>query len=223
MKKGISVLVLLGIVASGAFAQAPARGLSLSAGGGRQNDLGLPLQEGAVGFNTANSGYGFFDATYVELAVAFGYGFNTDITDGNFRNRSYSDPSMALQFSLLGKYPVDLDLVTVFPMAGARFVLPVWQKEKVPGFDATDLAYMGLQAGVGMDYFFGTMSARWRQARNPLPDGSVGSAVQRNRNFFMRSEFLFNIDLKGSGDFYEDADTIQSLGPTFKFGIGYRF
>ena len=219
MKKSISVLVLLGIVATGVFAQ----NFSMSVGGGRQNDLGLPLQEGASGFNTVTGSYGFFDSTYVALGMAFGYGVNTDITDGNYRNRSYSDPSMALQFSLLGKYPVDLGLVTLFPMAGARFVLPVWQKEKIPGFDATDLAYMGLQAGVGMDYFFGTMSARWRQARNPSLEGSAENVVQRTSNFFLRSEFLFNIDLKGFGDYYENADTIQSIGPTSRISIGYRF
>ena len=211
MKKSISILVLLGILATGAFAQ----GLSLSAGGGLlQWDYGIPLSEGAEGYNRALSFYGFFDANYAEFSVAFGVGNNTEKTDVDFLN---------LQFSLLGKYPFELGSVTFFPLLGARFVLPVWQKDKNSGFNAVDLAYLGLQGGVGFDYFFGSRGSTWRRGDRSVSEADTESTAQKKSNFFLRNELLFDLDFKGFGNFYENADTIQSVGPTFKIGVGYKF
>jgi len=170
-------MVLLGIMAIGAFAQ----GFSVSAGVGLQYDLGISQVEGADGFDMMISGYGFLDITYIELSVAYGYGINTENIEAG---------SMGLQVALLGKYPVYLGVITIFPLLGARYVLP--------DFDAMELAYPGLQAGAGLDILFG-------------------------RNVFLRTEVLCDLDLKGFGDFYKDADFIQSFGPTAKIGLGYRF
>ena len=190
MKKVIAVLVLLAIAAVGAFAQE----FSMSAGGGFQSDYGVPLQKGTEGFEREISIFGFFDATYAEINAALGYGQNTEDTGSDH---------IDLQLAVLGKYPFQFGSVAFFPLLGARFVLPVWLKEDIPGFNATDLAYIGLQAGVGFDFFLTRKSF--------------------TRKLFIRTELLLNVDFKGFSRFYDGYDTIQKIGPSFKLGAGYKF
>jgi hypothetical protein len=190
MKRSISVLVFLAIVATGAFAQE----FSMSAGGGFQSDYGIPLQKGMEGYERAIGIFGFFDVTYAELSIALGYGQNTDITGSD---------NIGLQVAALGKYPFTFGSVDFFPLLGARFVLPVWVKEDIPGFNATDMAYIGVQGGAGFDFFLDRKSF--------------------TRNFFIRCELLLDLDFKGFSNFYDGADTIQRVGPTFKLGVGRKF
>jgi len=190
MKKSIAVLVFLMIVATGVFAQE----FSMSAGGGFQSDYSIPLQKGSEGFEREMGIIGFFDVTYAEFNLALGYGQNTEITDSDY---------IDLQLAILGKYPFEFRSVTFSPLLGAKFVLPVWLKEDISGFNATDLAYIGLQAGVGFDFFF------------------TGRSL--TRKFFIRTELLLNLDFKGLSDFYDGADTVQKIGPSFKLGAGYKF
>ena len=189
MKKSIAVLVFFTIVVAGAFAQK----FSMSAGGGFQSDYSIPLK-GKEGFEREMGIIGFFDVTYAEFNLALGYGQNTEITDSDY---------IDLQLAILGKYPFEFRSVTFFPLAGAKFVLPVWLKEDISGFNAADLAYIGLQAGVGFDFFFA-----WRSLA---------------RKFFIRTELLLNLDFKGFSNFYDGDDTVQKIGPSFKLGAGYKF
>jgi len=190
MKKIIAVLVLFAIAAVGTFAQE----FSMSAGGGYQSDHSLPLQKGTEGFEREISIFGFFDATYAEFNAALGYGQNREVTDSDH---------IDLQLAILGKYPFEFGSVAFSPLLGARFVLPLWLRKDISGFNAADLAYIGLQAGVGLDFF--------------------PTRKSFSRNFFIRTELLLNLDFKGFSRFYDGADTIQKIGPSFKLAAGYRF
>ena len=141
MRKSIAVMVFFMIVVTGVFAQE----FSMSAGGGFQSDYSIPLQKDREGFEREMSIIGFFDITYAEFNLALGYGQNTEIT-----NSDYID----LQLAILGKYPFEFGSVTFSPLIGAKFVLPVWLKEDISGSNATDLAYIGLQAGAGTVCFY---------------------------------------------------------------------
>ena len=200
MKKVIGVLVFLAIAAAGTFAQE----FSMSAGGGYQSDYAIPLQKGTTGFEREIGILGFFDVTYAEFNAALGYGHNTENT---------ASGHIDLQLAILGKYPFEFGSVAFFPLLGARFVLPLWLKEDISGFSAADLAYTGLQAGVGFDFFPGRKSFSRESS----------TTESSTRKFFIRTELLLDVDFKGFSDFYDGVDTIQKFGSTFKLGVGYRF
>jgi hypothetical protein len=136
MKKGISVLILAALVATGAFAQ-----IAMSAGGGGYFDFGLPLEEGADENILTFGAFGFFDATYAEVDIAFGYGIQDKLS------------LMGLEFSLLGKYPFEVGPVTVFPLLGIAY-----NRILSASFDGSsadnpgELSYLGFQFGGGVDY-----------------------------------------------------------------------
>ena len=144
MKKSISILVLLALVASGAFAQA----FSLSAGGGVQFDLGVPTSDYLDGVDMFIGGHVFFDATYAELGAGVGY----------YR---LTDPELygaALRFSLLGKYPFDLGGFSLFPLLGIRFSVPLnmsYDGNSVDEFEVGDYVRFGFQVGAGADFPLG--------------------------------------------------------------------
>ena len=143
MKKSILVLFLFSLVASGAFTQ----NIALSAGGGAQFDLGVPLLD-YDGFDVYFGGYVFFDATYVELSGGVGY---YRLTDPGLYGTS-------LRFSLLGKYNLSLWGFDLFPLLGIRFSVPLNMSldgNSVSEFMVGDNIRLGFQAGVGKDFSFG--------------------------------------------------------------------
>jgi len=186
MKKSISILVLLVLLSLGAFAQE----FSLSAGGGIQFDLGIPIQDGVDGVGYQIGGFGFFDATYGELDVAFGYYGQTE----------YELGGLNLSFSLLGKYPFYVGPVTLSPLAGARLNLPLtasYNGNKVDDFNTMDNANIDILTGVGVDTLLGS-------------------------SIYLRTQALLTFGFKQFGA-PDELDTLQSIGPTIKVGIGYKF
>jgi hypothetical protein len=110
MKKSISILALLAIIATGAFAQGFP--FPMAAGGGLLFDWsgnnGIERTNRYAGFrNLSIGGFGFFDATYAELDVSFAYGSLTGVFDAPGNNETKDIGSvLQLGFSLLGKYPI---------------------------------------------------------------------------------------------------------------------
>ena len=187
MRKSISIIVLLLIAAAGAFAQEK----SLSAGGGIYLEAGIPMWEDAGGFIAGAGTFGFFDFTYAEVNVGFGGSGNTDteIYGANFN------------FGLLLKYPFAAGRLSLFPLLGARLLIPLNQSydgEKIDGFKVKDNIRLGAQGGFGMDIPLGRSS------------------------FYLRTSLLCNVDFFAPGKDPGD-DTVYSVGPMIKIGAGYKF
>jgi len=224
MKRGISVLALLAIVATGAFAQ----GFSMAAGGGALFDYslnnGFKVSIDVAGIrgssvatvqNLSIGGYGFFDATYAEMDVSFAYGRITGKYEANGALAWMTDMDLgvgnALQlgFTLLGKYPIGLGSFTLFPLLGADYNIVLSYKNKYGNYDKhMDLSQFGLLAGAGLDFPF-------------------GSAL------FLRAEALFhfrffdkltNDAIKGFDTSYGGSlDKKYGMGPRIQIGLGYKF
>jgi len=202
MKKGIFVLALLAILATGAFAQ----GFSLAAGGGLLFDWSFNngVESGSIyaGWrNMSFGGYGFFDATYAEVDVSFAYGLLSIVTEPS----SSYDPDMSmlqLGFSVLGKFPIGISKLTIFPLLGVSYNLVL--SAEVDGVSASKPSednQLGFLAGAGLDF--------------PLTGG-----------LFLRGETLFHLRLP-SEDMNDQTgggwDTTFGMGPQIKIGVGYKF
>ncbi|MDR0302504.1 MAG: hypothetical protein LBI04_09375 [Treponema sp.] len=202
MKKSISILVLLALVAGGAFA------LDMSAGGGLLFDLSgnNGVADGDLYMGTrilSIGGYGFFDATFVEVDVSFAYGMLTYVYDFGPLGDGSDDAGSALQlgFSLLGKYPIDLGGFTLFPLLGVNYnlVLSASDQDGNDMDDAGDMSQLGFLAGLGFDL--------------PLSDA-----------LYLRAEAMFNLRLPMK--IFDDLDsdnTTFGMGPRIKVGVGYKF
>jgi opacity protein-like surface antigen len=225
VKKSISILVLLALVAVGAFAQ----GISLSAGGGLLLDYsarnGVEVSTKLLGTeytvysgnrNLSFGGYGFFDFTYGEVDLSFAYGSLSSVYDSNIpgdNTKASSDSMSAIQlgFTVLGKYPFDLGGFTVFPLFGLGYNAVLSLSYDGNSLDDPgDYSQFGLMFGGGLDYFFSDA-------------------------LFLRAELLFNIRFASTAQddvvslyklFYGSDTTVDStwgMGPRVKVGVGYRF
>jgi len=219
MKRGISVLALLAIVATGAFAQ----GFSLSAGGGGLFDYSLNngLQTHISGSkvyagynNLSFGGFAFFDATYAELDVSFAYGKLSYVVKGGGEvEEGMAGNMLQLGFSLLGKYPMGLGGITLSPLLGANYNLVLSGKNPEDGSrieKPMNWSQLGFLAGVGLDFNF-------------------------SRFVFLRTEALFGLRLPskemkneknraGSGpDALSGVKTTLGMGPRIKIGVGFKF
>ena len=183
MKKNILIFVFFSLAVMSIFAQE----FSITSGYGLQSNLGVPVQDVSDGFNFGYGLYSFVDYTYFKVDATAIYNLNMVNNDFSY---------FAFNLALSGKYPFAIKDFVLFPILGARLVLPAWSVG-FSGFEAPKMVFMGLQTGVGVDY--------------PL-----------NARFFLRSELLFNIDFKGFGEFFDDADNTQRIGPVVKIGFGYR-
>ncbi|MDR0301831.1 MAG: hypothetical protein LBI04_05905 [Treponema sp.] len=204
MKKSISILVLLTLAAGGAFA------IDMAAGGGLMFDFsgnnGVEYAGYYEGLRVTSFGaFGFFDFTYAEIDLYLTYGSVTAVAEGGGLNETADVGSMIqLGFSLLGKYPIDMSSMTLFPLAGISYnrVLS-YEIEGISFPDAGEwLSQFGFLLGLGLDYSF-------------------------TESIFLRAEGLFNIRLstklqdesvKGT-----PASTTWGMGPRIKVGIGYKF
>ena len=224
MKKCISVLVLLAIVAGSAFA------LDLSAGGGLLFDVaarnGLEIDtigmDGYAGIRNIDiGGFLFFDATYAELDFYFAYGVVKDVIEKDAKgyiDSGYLNGSMVqLGFSLVGKHPFELGKVTVFPLAGISYNIVLSYKND-SGVKVEDWT-AALGSDVKASHFsqFGFLFG-------------AGLDVNLTSSLFLRSELAIQIRLptKGMKTMNHDAvdgygDTTVGLGPRFKLGVGYKF
>jgi opacity protein-like surface antigen len=204
MKKALAVVVLAAVMGTAAFA-VPA--FSISAGAGGLFNAGFG---GGVEFDNEDydpsatlgfGGFAFLDATFAELDVAFVYATTSEDAGG----KTYDITSPGLQFSLLGKYPIELGPVVVFPLLGANYtyVLSVSvDGTEDDNFDSADASVWGFSGGCGLDFEL-------------IP------------NLYLRGEVLYNINLppKEATDAASDYNGTAKIshGPTVKLAVGYKF
>jgi len=172
-KKIILALLMAALLTGGAFAQ-----IDMSAGlGGNFSmymtsvshpdyDINNPKPIIGGGF------YAFFDATYAMAKVGMFIGGNSQETDlGIFEKWKTKNSATYFSLGLLGKYPIDLGIFTLFPMLGFEYNIFMSSKKSVeingvtvedesgkfkrsdaPDGHSSDFDMLILQAGVGADF-----------------------------------------------------------------------
>ena len=212
--KRIVLLALLALTASGAFAQ----GLPFGMGGGvlLDDSFSSGFKSDSADFKINKFSYGgfiFFDASYVEadIYVTSGAVNNHSINyyGGSEEHLYFSSTDIQLGFSLLGKYPIDLGSIIIFPLLGVSYNVVLSHKnefgEKLE--KPSEWSQFGLSGGIGFDFY-------------------------QTNSLYFRIEALFQIlfpskvtrdqidSIKSGG---ENAKAALGFGPVIKMGVGYRF
>ncbi|MDR2210565.1 MAG: hypothetical protein LBO65_03740, partial [Spirochaetaceae bacterium] len=129
VKKNV-LLLALALAVSGVAFGLPEFKVSFGGGGIFSTVLGngWKYSENGVNLKETNTmveggGFAFFDATFVEADFAFLGGGITNKYSSNGRSDTSSGSLSALDLAFLGKYPVSLGPVTVFPLLGFDYLI----------------------------------------------------------------------------------------------------
>jgi len=225
-KKIVLTLLLAAFVVGGAFAQ-----IGMSIGGGAFFDFSGNNGVKYTGDNKDFDGYytgirnlsigafGFFDVTYAELSVNFAYGSLSPAVSGKYMGETLKlskeeedikTSVMQFGFSVLGKYPINMEGVTIFPMLGVDYNIVLSGKSKYKDEEETmkspgDYSQFGFLGGIGADI----------NISGPL---------------FVRLEGLLHMRLPSKvmkdsikGEMKNDLKATWGIGPQIKVAIGYKF
>ena len=210
MKKIVILLLLITLVAAGAFSQ-----MSLGAGflydfsannGYKSETLDMKFGRN----NTSFGGFLFFDISFVEININYSYGTLKPYRKGNNAEIMQVLKMSQLGLSAYAKYNLNLGKISLFPMAGLEYNMALAVKDE-NGNDVyadtvtksvfRDFSQLGLLAGAGIDIPF-------------------------TSKIFLRAEALFHFRFptKEARERAEKdkIDTTFGLGPRIKVGIGYR-
>lgn len=239
MKKYLLMVMVLGLAAASGnlFAESKFH-LGFGLGFGFSGDFGSGSAEaGEVGVlgnkisvdytSSGSSPYfgAFFDVTYAELGFAFGFSQNTfqgstsitllGVTTPTLLSFTTTKDTTYLGFSVLLKWPVDLEQVTLFPLLGFEFLkvkyLPYssLSSENSEDFQHT---YWSIDLGMGGDFF-----------------------LTKKKHLFIRTSFLYGLVIDPNGNPWNapapstwtgesvamDKNGFSHL--TAKFALGWRF
>jgi len=223
MKKMIAILVIFVCVGTALSAQDS----GMSFGGGALLDWsfsnGLKAKLGDVTYysglrNMSFGAYAFFDITYAEIDVSFAYGSITIVDKEKGGPQVKNDTEnggsvLQIGLSLLGKYPINLGKITVFPLLGVGYNIVLTAKDadgdKMYDKDSDssamkDLSQFSILGGGGFDYNI-------------------------NKNIYLRVSGLLQMRFpsKMQKDYAQELGNpfkaTLGFGPVIKVGIGYRF
>jgi hypothetical protein len=159
MKRGFLVLVLMAVMAAGAFAQMTVGGGGYFAsdfGGGAKGKYSgvdasfkMPYYGGGI--------YAFFDPIpYVELNVGFFFAagsYDVSASAGGYGASSSTEMNYnGLDIGVFGKYPVNIGPLTVFPLIGATFRSFTTVDMKGTKYDGSKASAFWFKAGGGLDF-----------------------------------------------------------------------
>jgi hypothetical protein len=213
--KKIVMLALSGTLIGAAAFGLPKFGLSAGAGGFFAADIGGGMKTSGGEQTTAaagGGGYVFMDAVFAELGFGISGGGTTQKSTGIPDTQgSYT----ALDLSVLGKYPVDLGFITLFPLAGIDYQIVVSakdqdggdQKDELGDLLAPQLKTLWFQIGVGFDF--------------SLAGG-----------FYLRGELLYALRARNKSEERRiDQAKLEGFepqyqagrGPVLKIAAGYKF
>ena len=241
MKKIISTLIICAIVTTTLFAFDFSIGVgrlfeeSFRNGSWIEGSITYPVGEDEFrtidtkvyeGFRKSSNGFFvFFDTKYAVLDVSYASSYVSAVWEGvpmvfglfpTEDGKVLAGKMEHLNFSLLGKYPIDMGLFNVFPLLGVNYNYvfgfdDIWGNEylkDVKEHETADLSQFGILGGLGADY--------------NLTD-----------TLFLRGQALFNLRFP-SKMANDAADQVEkntewsannTLGTAYKLslGIGYRF
>jgi hypothetical protein len=171
MKKTVWALVVLAVASAAVCAEEPAAGdvgtfksdaksliaaietvpkFTLSAGVGGVFVMGFGGRYDGddtekLSLDLGGGGFAFLDATFAELSVGYAYGRTTVRTKTGGQTTKDTDALSVLDVDLLGKYPVNLGRISLFPLLGVNYQ---------HAFSPDDENIWRLRFGGGMDYKF---------------------------------------------------------------------
>jgi len=221
MKKLVLVLVLAALVAGGAFAQ-----IEMSVGGGGILDMsfgnGIKDKDNTYGNNnTSFGGFVFFDITYAQIEVDYLYG-SLEQTFNGVKVSGWKGTFNQFGIGLLGKYPIDLGAVTLFPLIGINYNM-------VMSYEQNGVKYTGYWANSVDGYKLYKISEYFSQLGILA---GLGFDIGITEQIFIRAEALFQLRLPNKGmkdraeywdKVYNDTNTTTlGLGPRIKIGVGYK-
>jgi hypothetical protein len=239
-KKIILALFLTVFVVMGAFAE-----FGMSVGGGVFSDLSFnngskmettypssypdPLKNRtdtvSGGFRNMSFGaFGFFDITYAEIGGYFAYGLTTYVSETKEGTKDPvktgpTDTGGVLQFgfSFLGKYPVDMGSVTIFPLVGFDYNIVLSADTKLRGiYNAIDLSQLGFLAGIGSDVKLGgPLFIRLEGLLHLRLPTKVAKAQKEAADLIYNATPNPKPSIKTSNT--------MGFGPQVKVAIGYKF
>jgi len=211
-KRVLLVLVLAAIIAGGAFAEMSAGGGILYSGdftsgmtasvSGISGELKMPSNAFGV--------YGFFDANYVEVSVGLLFG-TTKISmeiSGYGSTDMYDFQTTTLSLGLLGKYPIPIGKIVLFPAVGIDYNYVLSAEDGSASYaDAEKLSTLWIRFGAGLDFDI-------------------------TENLYLRGTVLFGIKIPS--EFENDlSDAYKAMGynpeinigfgTAIKFAVGYKF
>ncbi|MCL2252790.1 MAG: hypothetical protein FWC12_12865 [Treponema sp.] len=214
MKKIIAILVIF--LCAGAALSAQMQ-MSVGAGGSFTSAFGggmkvaTSMASGTMEFPYSGGGiHAFFDATYVEASVGLFYGSMNQVNTVN----SSSSSTKAMDFEgitlgLLGKYPIALGFMTLFPAVGIECLLIT--KGTNGNYIITDpdkFNHLWIKFGVGADFSI---------AKQIYIRGTVLYGIRFESKF--ESDFRDNYNNYG---YYDNVDPLLGHGIQIKFAVGYR-
>lgn len=166
--------------------------------------------------NLSGGTYLFLDVTYVEINVGFAAGFLFD--NGYFQQSSGSKPAYSpknknisnvfqLNFSLLGKYPINIENITLFPLIGVNYNLFL---VNIDGSEInSNYSQFGFQAGAGIDL-------------NILSD-KVYFRIEALFQLRIVSNDIYNYCVENLMGGSDGASKIPGIGPVIKAAFCYKF
>jgi hypothetical protein len=98
-----------------------------------------------LSLDLGGGGFAFLDATFVELSVGYTHGRTTLRTETGGQTIKDSDTMSVLDVDLLGKYPIGLGKINLFPLFGVNYQ---------HAFSPDDENIWRIRFGGGMDYKF---------------------------------------------------------------------
>jgi hypothetical protein len=169
----------------------------------------------------------FFDGTYFEIFAGVTYGVIYYVWNdhnlsaggsgamgdtGGWQQAVKHANALELNFSVLGKYPIELRSITLFPIFGFNYnvFMYAWNLRK-PLIESAvkTLSQFGLQAGAGIDYDF--TSRIYLRVEALFQLRFVGESMKKYID-----SFTFTTSEKGN------YSSFPGIGPVIKAGFGFR-
>jgi hypothetical protein len=221
MKKITAILVIFIFVGQALSAEIKFGEIKPSAGFAVLTDIGFgngkitvsPAQTRVQQLQNFNFGVGLFvDITYAEIYTGCTYGILNKVNNnyGKVTNDKFGT-ALEFGFSILGKYPIELKTVTLFPMLGLNYntFMLAWDLKKplIAGIVKT-FSQFGIQAGAGFDYDITNMI--YFRLEGLLQIRFMGKTMK---------EYLNMKGVEGGGK----PIPFPGIGPVIKAGVGFRF
>jgi opacity protein-like surface antigen len=229
VKKITAILVIFIFVGAALSAQTnPSAGFMALGDLSFGNGIRAPSVQQSKTFQLQNFNFGggmFFDVTYVEIFLGCTYGriievkkdHNLTVAGGqpNTTFRKFQGNAVEAGLSVLGKYPIELDAITIFPILGLNYnvFILTWDAkgDKIANALKT-FSQFGFQAGAGFDY-------------------------DLSNNIYFRFEALFQLRLVGNNlknyginilnwhitSTKGNYSSFPGIGPVIKAGLGIKF